>query len=231
MQKLLLVGIIIFSISLNNRASAQFIITSAIVEFNKDNGNQQDIEVVSRSEETSYVVSEVYAIENPGDANESRRRVEDPAAEGILVTPDKTILAKGSRKVLRFILLHDLPDKERIYRVDVKPVIKGIKTNDTIGIKLLVGYGVLVIVRPHESKPDFQVERQGNVLTVHNTGNTNLLMQGDLQCPSEDANHTLCKVPASLRIYAGRTARLELPFNTKVTYRVWDGIQSVEKTF
>jgi P pilus assembly chaperone PapD len=206
--------------------NAEFIITSAIVEFTKDKPPQQDIEIVSRSGDSDYIVAETTEVTNAGLPTETRHLVDDPTQSRLLVTPDKTVLAGGSRKIIRFVLLQPPDAQEHIYRVAIKPVIKGLDNSTRIGLKLLIGYEVLVIIRPVEMHPSFSIQRHGKTLTMVNNGNTNIVLQNGQQCLSAEN----CKVPPTLRSYAGETNSVELPMDKSVHYSLWDGETSVEKT-
>lgn len=216
-----------FAFLMSFPARAEFIITSAILEFTKDTPHQQDIEIVSRSNDTDYLVTELAEIVKPGLGNETRRVIDDPSTSDLLVTPDKVILTGGSRKVMRFVLLKDNDANEHIYRLAIKPMVKGIDNNTKVGLKVLIGYEALVIIRPTEIKPDYQAKRQGNTLYIYNKGNSNVLFQNGQQCISADK----CKMPPVLRVYAGQTTTITLPFDAPVNYSIWDGQQTIEKKF
>lgn len=209
-----------------NTASADFVITSAVIEFTDKTPKLQDIELVSRSKESDYIVSEIHEITHPGLPDESRRAV-DADSSYILVTPEKTILPGGARKVLRFVLLKAPDEQEHIYRVAIKPVINEVENQAKIGLKVLVGYEALVIVRPATMAPRYEASRHGTTLSVTNTGNTNILLQNGLQCPAEEK----CKLPPAMRVYVGQKAEITLPQDKPVTYSVWDGITTVDRKF
>lgn len=208
-------------------ACAEFILNSAIVEFNSAGQAQQDIEIISRSQDSDYIESETYEIIHPGAADERRVRVEDPAQGGILVTPDKMIVPANGRRVLRFVLLRDLDEHEHIYRVAVKPVIKGVKNTSPVGLKILVGYEALVIIRPEVIRPSFIFRREGKTLHVMNTGNVSIILQSGRQCPV-GVDGAQCKTTPAARIYAGAQTQVELPLAAPLAYTVWDGIKTQE---
>ena len=146
---------------------------------------------------------------------------------GLLVTPDKTVLAGGGRKVLRFVLLKEPDAQEHIYRVTVKPVVNAPAAKTQVGLKVLIGYEVLVIIRPAAMASQYHAVREGKKLTVENTGNTSVLLQNGQQCPAEEK----CALPPVLRVYPGQTASLELPLDKPVHYAVWDGKENREQDF
>ncbi|MBM3618489.1 MAG: hypothetical protein FJX23_08105 [Alphaproteobacteria bacterium] len=227
MHRFLLTLVALAAVSMASDAKAEFIITTAILEFKQDSPRQQDIELVSRSTENDYVVAEVSEIVNPGSPDEIRKLIEDPAEGGLLVTPDKTILTGGSRKVLRFVLLKEPDAKERIYRVAVKPVVKGVENDTKVGLKVLVGYEVLVIVRPSVMQPSYTAQRNGKTFTATNNGNTNVLFQHGQQCSAADK----CEPTSVVRVYPGQTAQLELPHDMPVSFSIWNGVETTEKQF
>lgn len=206
---------------------AEFIISTAILEFTHDGPKQQDIELISRSLGSDYIEAEINEVLNPGSLNESRVLIENPAESGILVTPDKTILNGRGRKTLRFVVMKDLDDREHIYRVAVKPVIKGVESNETVGLKVLIGYEVLVIIRPSQINPSYQAKRVGSKMMIKNDGNTNILFQNGQQCSPEEK----CKMPPVIRVYAGETIEADLPIDKPVSYSIWDGKKTIEKKF
>ena len=146
MKKWLLFGFFAFIASPS--AYASFIISSAILEFTSDSPKQLDIELVSRSEESDYIVAEMTEVLHPGTADEIRHEVTDVNDSALLVTPDKNILTGGGRKILRFVLLKAPDAQEHIYRIALKPMIRDVANSSKLGLKVLIGYEVLVIIRP-----------------------------------------------------------------------------------
>ncbi|MES2663217.1 MAG: hypothetical protein V4629_07940 [Pseudomonadota bacterium] len=203
---------------------AEFIISSAILEFNANSEPQQDIELISRSNTNDYIVTEISEILNPESNRETRRIIDDPQKSRLLVTPQKTVLGARSRKVLRFVLLKKLDHREYIYRVVVKPVIKGVENTTQIGLKVLVGYEVLVIIRPEKVISQYTAKRTGNKLTITNVGNTNLLFQDGKQCITSNN----CKTLTALRVYPEQTVTADLPLDKSVQYSLWNGTEIKE---
>jgi P pilus assembly chaperone PapD len=227
-RNIVLLLITAFALSgLSSQAHAEFIISSAIIEFTKDGPQQQDIELISRSKDNDYIVSQVSEIVRPGMPDESRKLIEDPSEGMLLVTPDKTILTGGGRKILRFVLLKQPDAQEHIFRVEVKPVIKGVENNTKVGLKILVGYEVLFIVRPAVMQPQYTAQRSGKTFTVTNTGNTNILFQNGKQCQTASD----CKLTHVVRAYPGQKATITLPWDMPVRYSIWDGSTTTEKQF
>ncbi len=208
-------------------ARAEFMISNAILEFTTGGPTKQDIELISKDSGDTYIASEIFEIANPGQPNEQRRKIDDPASAGLLVTPDKTVLPAGSRKVMRFVLLKPPDTHEHIYRVTVKPVIKGVNGDGRVGLKILVGYEVLVIVRPAAINTAYNAARRGKTLHIENTGNSNVLFQAGKQCA---APNQCADLPVH-RVYAGTQIDVALPQDMPISYAVWDGRETAEKNY
>ena len=81
------------------------------------------------------------------------------------------ILEPGQRKLIRVAAITASPDHEHVYRVTVKPVVGAIQANES-GLKIMVGYDVLVLVRPVHAAPN---------VTAVRTGSLHLRQQGQCQ--------------------------------------------------
>ena len=94
------------------------------------------------------------------------------------------------------------------------------------GLKLVVGYDVLVIARPQNARPLLEVSRDGTAVEFRNVGNTNALLFNGRQC---DEAETDCAELPSKRIYAGNTWQLQLPASGQARFLVEsDGGLTVE---
>lgn len=220
--------LLLFVLAIPAQAQAEFMISTAIIEFNDQTGTQQDIELVSRSEENDYIQTELYEITAPGTPNEQRDLIDDPKNSPVLVTPNKTVLNANGRRILRLILLRERDAQEHIYRAVIKPVIKGLQSNSKMGLKILVGYEVLIIVRPLNPQVTINMRRNDKKLHVHNDGNTNILLQSGQQC-NGDKND--CKDLPILRVYPKTAAIIDLPSASKGIYYIWNGIELSQQEF
>jgi hypothetical protein len=117
---------------------------------------------------------------------------------------------------MRVAVIGAQADMEKVYRITVKPVT-GPVTSDTTGLKLLVGYDLLVLVRPTAIRQDIGVARQGQKLVLTNRGNASVELADGKQC---DQNGRDCKPLPSKRLYAGASWEQELPRTTPVEYQV-----------
>ena len=205
-------------------ARAEFLLSEVIIDFLDGAARQHDIEVISKDNETQYIDTETYLVENPTAPDEKRTQIANPQESGLMVTPNKMALAAGARKLMRFLLLKPQTDKDQIYRVAVKPVIQGVDAGDQkVALKVLVGYEALVIVRPKNPKIELTAQRKGNSLTIINKGNTNANLQSGQQCDNTGGE---CKELSVARIYAGQSWTTTLPhLDGEAKYQVWNGIK------
>jgi P pilus assembly chaperone PapD len=197
-------------------ASAELAVSQLIVELNQDASRAADIEIYNDSEERSFVSVEPREILDAGLDQERPRLSPDPEQLGLLVSPRRLVIEPRQRRRLRIAAIGPVPGRERVYRVTVKPV-SGEVTGSETGLKLLVGYDLLVLVRPPTTKPRLDVVRTGNVLTITNQGDASVELSEGKQC---DGNGQGCQVLPSKRLYSGASWRQILPTRTNGEYRV-----------
>ena len=151
----------------------------------------------------------------------------DPAALGLLVTPQKMILEPGERRLVRIAAIAPRGAAERIYRVTVKPVIGDVSAAST-ALKILVGYDVLVIVRPSVMTGIVTGVRTGSRLDLTNAGTTNVELYDGKQC---DVRGTACTTLPARRLYAGAAWGQPIDPGRTVEYRVKIGDKVELKRF
>ena len=180
-------------------ADADLVISQLIIDFEAKGSRAQDIEVLNRSDEQSFVSVEPAEIIDPGTKSERRIASTDPAKLGLLVSPTRFVLEPHQRRRLRIASIGPVTGRERVYRVTVKPVTGKVSGAET-GLKLLVGYDLLVLVRPAAAKDNLKVERFGNVVSVSNLGAASVELADGKQC---DASGKDCQSLPGKRLYAG----------------------------
>lgn len=166
---------------------------------------RDDIVVTNPDNETLYLQTEIYRVENPGTPDEQRVRVVNPREFKLLVSPSKAVLTSGQQKRFRIMSLERGLEQEKVYRVTFRPVIGDIETERT-ALKILVAYQVLVFVQPKNGSYKLVVEKQGNKWVLKNTGNINVEIADAKYCRNEKD----CS-PLSLkgRLYAGGALPIE----------------------
>lgn len=197
-------------------AAAELVVSQLIVEFKPGSPRANDIEVFNNSDERAYTLAEPREIINPGTAAEQRVVSPDPARLGLIASPARFILEPRQRRTLRIAAIAAAADRERVYRVTVKPVA-GEVASDESGLKLLVGYDLLVLVRPAVVKNDVRVSRTGLDLTFTNGGNASVELADGKQCDEGGKN---CQSLPSKRLYAGASWKQTLPRTADGEYRV-----------
>jgi P pilus assembly chaperone PapD len=208
------------------RAQADLSLSQVIVDLTPDKPPRDDIEVWNTGDEPIYVVAEPSEVIDPGLPSERRVSQRDPEQLGLLVSPGRMVLEPGQRRLLRIAALAKRDQRDRIWRVVVKPVVGNVTASQT-ALKILVGYDVLVILRPSRPAERVVAEHQGQHLILHNLGNTNAeLFQGQ-QCAATG----ICRALPARRLYAGASWDQELPGDGPVSYVVKVGDRTAPRRF
>jgi len=212
-------------------ASANMVISEAILHFEKGKPLRKDIEIENVGNETMYVQVEPMIVRSPGTEDEEREMFKDPKEAGLLVTPNKIVIPPKGRKLVRFVVLKKPTTNDAVYRVTFRPISNGVEgENNQIGVKVVIAYQVLVLVQPTNPEPNLIVKREGNKLKFKNKGNNNVLLREGKQCPSENATDDECEFLRGNRLYAGNEWSVDLPSQRPVEYYLSVGTKnSIEK--
>lgn len=197
-------------------AYAELVVSQLIVEFKPGGSRAADIEIFNNSDERSYTVVEPRELLGPGTPAERHIETPDPVKLGLLVSPSRFILEPQQRRTLRIAAIGPAAASERVYRVTVKPVAGEVTGNES-GLKLLVGYDLLVLVRPPVVRNAVRAERNGSELTLINDGNASVELAEGEQC---DLNGVDCQALPAKRLYAGASWLQLLPRPMPGKYRV-----------
>ena len=208
-------------------ARAEMVLSQVIVDMQPGKPNHDDIEVWNDSPDRMYVVADPAQIQSPGTPAERRVAVADPAISGLLVTPQRMVLEPGQRRIIRLAALLPRDMTQRIYRVIVKPVA-GPVTAEATALKVLLGYDVLVLLRPQRITGEVTATRSGRKLTFRNDSNTAQEIYEGKQCDTAGKN---CKTLPATRLYAGAQWTVDLSYDTPVEYRLTAGNGSSVKRF
>lgn len=195
-------------------ARAELAISNLVVELQPGKHIRKDVEVWNNSPERSFVAIEPREIINASLPSQRIYRDPDPEKLGLLVSPLRMILEPGQRKMVRIATLSARADREHVYRVTIKPVIGSIQSNDT-GLMVVVGYDVLVLVRPPQPFVNVTANRIGRKLTLSNSGNVSVEVVDGQQC---DAAHQHCAELPGKRLYAGTSWTVELHSDQPADY-------------
>jgi P pilus assembly chaperone PapD len=196
-------------------ARADLVLSQLVVELSPNQRSRADVEVWNSGTDRAFVAVDPREIIDPGTARETSRNDPDPERLGLLVSPERIVLEPGQRRLLRIASLAK-SDRERVYRVTVKPVI-GQLSSDSSGLKVLVGYDMLVLVRPEEAKAHVSGSRSAGGLTLKNDGNVSVeLVDGKACGPSFP---TCTDLPGG-RLYVGAEKTLQVIPGTRVDYKL-----------
>lgn len=215
---------LILTLFFSTQIYADIVLSEVILDFKDKQTIRKDVTVENVGSEKKYIAVETAVITNPGLDPVVRKKVKNPLEANLVVTPNKLILAPKQKRNLRFIIKSKPATSDEIYRVRVVPKLgkvslkgKGKKDNKKTGVKVVVGYDVLVMNRPTVPKTSYQIKRIGNKLTITNNGNTNFLIRSITQCDDEERKKG-CEKSSGFRMYAGRTRDFSL--NKKTTAEV-----------
>ena len=157
-------------------------VDKAIVHFPADKSPRQDVVIGNPGDEPLFVDVGILTVSEPGTDREQRVPVKDPDAAPLIATPRRLMVPPAGSRRVRLVNLEGHGDTEQVYRVDLKPVAPP-EQMDTTGVRVLVGYQLLVFVAPAESRVDLTGQRDGKSLTLTNNGNVNVLLHEGEQCP------------------------------------------------
>ena len=194
-------------------ALAQLIVDRSIIEFTPD-ARIQDIEVTNTGDFRLYLDLGVAEIHDPGSASPTREPFDDPRTAPVIVTPKQVLLPPGERKRVRVVMRDVGTDRERVFRLAVKPYtgkvrIEGGEASEKVSaVKVLVGYDLLLLSRPAQLEPKLEVVRTERDIEFRNEGNTNILLRRVRQC---DRDMDECSDLSANRLYAGETWKVALP--------------------
>ena len=210
-------------------ASAQISVSRSVVEFPRSE-KVQDIEVFNAGDHKVYLDMNAAEIINPESEDAQRVELTDPRNAPLLITPRQLMVPAGERRRLRIILREQAVDKDRVFRLSVKPYAGSVSIDAEGGdkkasaIKVLVGYDLLLLSRPEKLDADVAVERGDTSIEFHNTGNTNVLLRKIEQCNQQGLQ---CVELQPNRLYAGESYTLELPLKgdaSKYPVTVWQAV-------
>ena len=191
---------------------AEMVLNKIIINFQTGKEVREDIEVFNNGNDNLYISTKLFAINQPESETPERKELTNPRSAGIIISPTRFVVAPGQRKVVRVSTTQAAIDKDKVYRILMKPHVGkfDLATEKKVaGIKIILGYELLVFVRPATLQADLQVQRQGKLLSLHNAGNTNINVREIKLC--QDSERKNCEVLGGKRLYAGQKWQVELP--------------------
>lgn len=199
-------------------AHAELVLSQLVVELAPGDRSRADVEAWNNGPDRIFVAVDPREMIDPGTPAQSSRSDPDPDRLGLLVSPARMILEPGQRKLIRIGSIGSA-DRERVYRVTVKPVV-GDLSSDRSGLKILVGYDVLVLVRPPQPRPHVAGSRSGGELTIRNDGNVSVELVDGREC---DVAMNNCRKLPDGRLYAGAEKTVPVGAGRRAEYKVQVG--------
>lgn len=210
-------ALLLVAMLLASHSHASLGIDRSILVFEPGNPPRQDVIAGNSGDTNLFLEVEVLEVSDPGTDKEQRTVVRDPESIGFVAAPRRLMVPPGGRRPIRLMNLNGHGDVERVYRVNVKPVMPPAETRG-MGVRLIVAYQVLVFVAPKKSVVSLDSQRDGNKLTLINNGNVNILLSNGAQCPM--ANSQDCDPVQGKRLYPGNQTVIELPRSAPVEFDV-----------
>lgn len=195
-------------------ASASLVLDKVIIDLEAEGPARDDIELLNDGDERMYVAVEPFEVLNPDTDLEQRVALTLEESGPIFVSPRRLILEPGERRLLRIALLGDRPVSERIFRVMVRPV-SGEIVSDTDGLKVLVGYDTLVLLRPSEESGSILSVREGGGLMLENRSNASVEFFEGKACVAASQP---CRPLAPNRLYPGEKWVIEAKTEEQIEF-------------
>lgn len=207
-------AVTIFFGAIASPAHGEIVLSELIVDLQPGKQMRDDVEVWNDSSDRAFVAVEPREILDASLASQKSRTDPDPESLGLLASPARMVLEPGQRKLIRLAALGAATDHERVYRVTVKPVA-GPLQSDASGLKILLGYDVLVLVRPLHPVADVVGTRKGRTLLFQNRGNVSVEIVDGRQCGAQAQG---CTSLPGKRLYPAATWTVELPSDKPADY-------------
>lgn len=209
------------------QARAEIVLSQVIVDLQPDRPDYQDVEIWNGGDERAFVQVEPSEIQQPGLPTEHRERIVDPERGGLLVSPQRLVLEPDERRIIRIAALAARGDRERIYRIAVRPVAGDVGL-ETTGLKVLLGYDMLVLLRPAALKGEISAVRRSGTIEFTNNSNFAHEIYDGKQCNEQGE---ACLNLPSTRLYPGANWSVPLKYSTKVDIMLSSGSNPVRKSF
>lgn len=201
---------------------ASMVLDRSIVTFVPGKAPREDVTINNPDPDPLFIEVEVLEVRNPGTDKEERIVVRNPEEIGLIATPKRLVVPAGSRRVVRLVNLMGHDATERVYRVNIKPVVApeeedAKNSTKSMNVKILVAYQLLVFVAPEKSESLVEGRREGTTLHLHNKGNVNAHLYNGRQCNPGEAKEQ-CAIPQGLRLYPGNARTITLPRDQAVDF-------------
>lgn len=193
---------------------ASLTLDKVIIDIADQETGRADIELANEGAERMYVAVEPFEILKPDQSDETR--VELPIGDDspLFVSPRRLILEAGERRLVRIAAIGGRPESERTFRVRIRPVAGEVVGEDS-GLKLMIGYDTLVLLRPSNRKGSLTVVRESEKILVRNDSNTSYEFFDGKACQTEQES---CRSIKPNRLYPGETWEISAMRQEKIEF-------------
>lgn len=208
-------------------AAADMILSDIIVDLQAPGPMRHDVEVWNNGTETLFVEVEAQRVIDPAGDETKREVLDDPREAGLLAAPKRLAIGPDERKRVRLVAREVPTEADLVYRVAFVPKENTTSTTQQLAFKVLVGYEVLVLIRPPNARPELVVDRDGQKLRFANEGRSSVLLRKLEACaagPLAPGEGEACEELPGNRLYAGEVWDVDLPTNGPV--RVYESYKS-----
>lgn len=188
----------VLAITVSARPAAADLVVSQLIVDLSPTRRTADVEIHNDSKERSFILIEPSEILAAGTIAEKRVAKRNPKDLGLLVSSQRLVLEPGQRRMIRVAMIGPPAHQERVYRIAVTPVVGDVAAPAS-GLKVLVGYDMLVLARPAIEIPSLSARREGKNLTLTNSGNASVELTDGENCRLK----TSCDPLPGKRLYAG----------------------------
>lgn len=207
-------------VALPSTAHASLALDRVIVDLASDQPARADIELTNEGEERMYVAVEPFEILHPDTERQQRIELDLGSEDALFVSPRRLILEPGEKRLVRIAAIGARPPIERTFRVRIRPVVGEVVGEDD-GLKLLVGYDTLVLLRPASLTGQLDVQRKDDVIWIRNTTNTSYEFFDGKAC---SARLPTCRELRPNRLYPGEVWQIAASPDEKIEFtRIVEG--------
>lgn len=190
---------------------AQLSVSKTTLELAESNP-RSSVRVSNTGADTLYVNLEIEQLLDPAGDESLRKTIDLLSNPDILVLPQQMVLSPGQTKIVRVVTTKKDVTSDKVYRLKVVPFagkpLLGEKQLKSADVKILMGFKLLVLVRPEDMLPKLEYQLNGQSISFSNTGNTSVLLREIEVC---DAVKDVCHDLGTNRVYPGEIHSVALP--------------------
>jgi len=196
---------------LTSVASAQLEVSKGTMELT-ESSPRTTLRLTNSGADTLYVNLNFDHLLDPANDESKREPIDLLNNPKMLVLPQQLVLEAGQTKLVRVISAHSNVISDQVYRLNIvpfagKPLLDA-NENKSVGVNILLGYRLLVLVRPETISPKVDFDRKVDSVVFRNSGNTSVLLREIEACV---ANDTTCEKLSANRLYPGEVLDIKLP--------------------